>query len=592
MKQDKKTKIKVNRPQIIFRVVIILLIILTIYFIQRGISESNYEYEIPVITDYKYFLIIEDEKYGVIDKEGNTLIDTIYDEIVIPNPEEDVVVCYVDGTAKVTNTNSEELFTKYDQVEAIRLKNIVTDLMYEKTVLKYKDGDKWGLIDYEGKIITKAKYDSIQTLEYKEGEMIITEDGKQGVINVNGKVVVEPEYDTIQTDKYYTIEEGQKNAGYVVSITTDEGYRMGYLNKRGDVYLDAEYTSISRIIEFGNENEAYLMVAKDGQYGLYKNGTQLSDFLYKTMRYDVKNEVLIVERAKKIGAIGKNGKVIIDASYMQIDVNGAYLYAKDDNYEVTIYNLKGEVQENQSEDEYFIEINGKEEKIKINSADELVYSIVDSNGASLTTEKYNYMNYLFDDNYMVTMPGGKIGIISSDEDIKVEIKYDSLERLLDNNLLIVISNEEGIVQMFNKELEEIATMDYKNFQYVDMGEYVKLYNNTDTIYITKAGEVIANTDLFDYEIYPQKNEDGSWSVIDKSGNVITDETYDKILEMNNYGYLAIKQDDKWGCIDRNGSVVVEPIYKISGYKEPSFIGEFYKVEYGFAEVYYTNKIVE
>ena len=45
--------------------------------------------------------------------------------------------------------------------------------MYEKSVLKYKKNEKYGLIDYSGKQITEAIYGQIDSLGYKEGELLV-----------------------------------------------------------------------------------------------------------------------------------------------------------------------------------------------------------------------------------------------------------------------------------------------------------------------------------------------------------------------------------------------------------------------------------
>ena len=45
---------------------------------------------------------------------------------------------------------------------------------------------------------------------------------------------------------------------------------------------------------------------------------------------------------------------------------------------------------------------------------------------------------------------------------------------------------------------------------------------------------------------------------------------------------------KWGAINTQGKEVVEPTYNLKDEIEPSFIGTYYQVKYGFGEVYYTD----
>ena len=62
--------------------------------------------------------------------------------------------------------------------------------MYEKSVLKYSKNGKYGIIDLNGKKITNAVYEEIDTLQFKEGELLVKKDGKYGVINIKGATLV------------------------------------------------------------------------------------------------------------------------------------------------------------------------------------------------------------------------------------------------------------------------------------------------------------------------------------------------------------------------------------------------------------------
>ena len=183
---------------IIIILIIAIIIALGAYFVIQKNNEEKRNYEIAQITDYKYYVIKEEDKYGVIDSEGNKIIETQYDNVKIPNPEQAVFVCYEGEETKVLNENSEEILTQYKGLEPLRLKNILSDLMYEKTVLKYSENGKYGILDFTGKKLTKAIYDEIDTLQSKEGELLVKIENKYGVININGATLVKTEYDKIK----------------------------------------------------------------------------------------------------------------------------------------------------------------------------------------------------------------------------------------------------------------------------------------------------------------------------------------------------------------------------------------------------------
>ena len=126
------------------------------------------------------------------------------------------------------------------------------------------------MIDFEGKRITKPIYDSIDSLNYKEGQLLVKQDGKTGVINIKGNTLIDIKYDQINVDGYYTKEGGYNYSGYIVSTTTDQGYRYGYINYDGKLLLEPNYNQLSRVTQIQDNNNAYIICAENGRYGVMK----------------------------------------------------------------------------------------------------------------------------------------------------------------------------------------------------------------------------------------------------------------------------------------------------------------------------------
>ena len=181
-----------------FRIRIIIITIILICIIAVGIflklKDSNKNYELVQVNEYNYFVSKQNNFFGVIDKKGNIIVESEYDEVKIPNPEKAIFICRKNENIKVLNENKEQLLTQYEKVDAIKLKNVSGDLIYEKSVLKYKENEKYGIINFEGKKITKAIYDEIENLPYKEGELIVKQNEKYGIINIKGGKIINTEY--------------------------------------------------------------------------------------------------------------------------------------------------------------------------------------------------------------------------------------------------------------------------------------------------------------------------------------------------------------------------------------------------------------
>ena len=98
--------------------------------------------------------------------------------------------------------------------------------------------------------------------------------------------MVPAEYNSILADGYYDQNTKYENAGYIVNIKTDEGYRYGYINSKGKQILDTIYTNIKRITEIKTSETVYLTTYKNGKAGIIKNGQTIIENEYENIEYD------------------------------------------------------------------------------------------------------------------------------------------------------------------------------------------------------------------------------------------------------------------------------------------------------------------
>lgn len=561
--------------------VIIILVVLSFvayYFIQKNARE----YEIAKVENYQYFVLKENNLSGVIDRSGNILIEPTYEEIRIPNPEKAVFVCYAENDSKVLNQNNEEMFSEYELVEPIRLKNVESDLMYEKSVLKYYQNGKYGLIDFEGKQITEPIYDSIDSLPYKEGELLVSQEGKTGVINIKGNLMVDISYGSIEVDGYYKDENKYKYAGYITSITTNEGYRYGYVNYKGQKVLENEYNEISRINDIDDDENAYLISAKNGQYGVIKNKEQILNNEYQSIRYDGTNNLFVIEKSRKFGVADINGNVVIEPTYNQIDITGAYLYAQNEQG-TTIFNSNG-TEANINTNISILNTDSDKYKIRINNENGSKYGVINESGEQVIEEKYNYIEYLYDNYFIVSNENSKLGVIDNKENEKIKIEYDSLTKLEGTDLIQTTISSTNVTELYDKSLNNICQMTNATIEKEE--NYIIIYNDTETRYFDYQGKELTNKEVFPNNPLYAKQENGLWGFEKRDGTLVVECKYDKVTEFNEYGFASVEKDGKWGAINSEGEEVVAPTYELEGI--PSFIGKYYQVVYGFGEIYYTT----
>ena len=335
-----------------FKKCIVLIVILSIILIIGNIV-YNYlktRYEVEEVLEEKYLISIKDDKVGVIDNNGNIIITPQYDEIQIPNPSKSIFVCIYDYNwetgeyrTKVINEHGTELFTKYNKIEAISLVDVDTNMPYEKSVLRYEQEGKYGLIDLKGNVVVKAIYDSIEGLRNKEGELLISTDGKYGVINCKGAELIKAKYDYISGDEYYTQQDKYALSGYILGNKTINGYRYGYMNYKRKMILEIEYNEIIRLGGIGSEDtdkDIIIVAKKEGQYGMTKNKKVLIDYRYQSIDYTGIENLFLVTRNTKTGIYNSYGEKILAVKYDEVEVHETYIQTKLGD-ETAYYNLLG-----------------------------------------------------------------------------------------------------------------------------------------------------------------------------------------------------------------------------------------------------------
>ncbi|MEI3393934.1 MAG: WG repeat-containing protein [Clostridia bacterium] len=558
---------------IIIGIVAVIIIAISIMAI---INEVQLHYKVEEISEYKYFTLEQNQKYGVIDRNGNIVIEAEYGAVQIPNPSKAIFVCvkeYNENTKEyetvVYNEKKEVLLSNYKNVQAISIYTNVNSTPYEKSVLTYKENGKYGLINLEGKQITKPVYDEISSINYKEGTFLVKQNELEGIINMKGKVIIKCEYESVTSDNYYSENGNKKQAGFIVSKKTEDGYRYGYANYRGTIILNPIYTQLERVTEIANEKGVYFIAFKNGQAGLLKNNKEILNYEYEDIQYNVLGSIFVTKRNGKYGAVNQEGTTVLYPEYDNVYTGGMYLNALKDK-DIFIFDLNGnkietnEVSKTKTENaNYYITID-KNNK----------YKVVDSKDNIIIDKDYTYIEYLPGD-YFIVERDSKSGIIDSNGKSVIELKYDSISRINETDILQMETNKN--IALYNLNMKEIVSMDNAIVKEVkDEKAYILLYSDTDFKYLDKKGNILTSQNLFENNSLFAKNINGKWGFVDKDGNLKVQNDYELVTDFNKYGFAGIKKDGKWGSINQNGEVVQEPTYDLKR-NIPEFVGKYYRV---------------
>lgn len=460
---------------------------LGIYFY---LDYKNKQYEVEEITTFSYYLLYENGKIGVIDIDGNILIDPIYEDIKIPNPQKAVFICKNSEKIVALNDKKEILFSEFEEVTEISTKGTASNIPYEKRVLRYKQNGKYGLIDYEGKVITKPIYEEIEGLENKESELLVKKDGKYGVINQKGAKIIKTQYDYIVADGYYDEEQKYALSGYIVSVKTEDGYRYGYINSKREKILDLKYNSIERILELNDKENIYLMATRNGQAGIVKNKEVIVNYAYQSVQYDDYNNIFILQRGSNFGAANIDGEEIIPLEYKEINIKGIYIQAIGFDEAVTYFDANGEKKVDvkydsvlkTEKDNYFITIDGNAK-----------YGIIDNENNVVLENTYRYIEYLYEDYFIASNEDEYLGVINNKGEIVVEFKYEVLQKVDNTNMIQAKILKENTTDIYSTKLELIYTN--KNVVIYSYKDHIDVYSQDGIKYFDLQGNILEPTQV-------------------------------------------------------------------------------------------------
>lgn len=549
--------------KIIISIVILILAIVIGVIILKATSKKTVE---TIIQDpYEYFAMYTlDEKVGVIDRAGKEIIEPKYTNIYIPNQSKDVFICFTDDeNYQVLNSKGKDIFSEYESVYPIVISDSTLEM--EKNVLSYEKDGKIGLIDYSGKELTKAIYESVSSLPNKPGCILVKKDGLYGVVDSNGNTIIEVKYNTIKGDEYSSETEGYTKTGYIVSEKTNTGIIYGYINYEGKMLIEPKYELITRCLEY-EDDDIYLIFMNNGKKGVIKNKKVIIKAKYQSINYYNVSDIFVVNKNGKYGFCKNNGEEILEPIYTDYSLAGNYISVKKDDT-MMLYDTHGNLINTNN---YKSIIETSNPSYFIATDDSNYYSIISKDVQ--IEDDYTNITYAFDNFFVYTTESGKSGVLNIYSGVEIEPEYDYIIVL--ENARALEARKGNTVDIYSEKFEKVLTIEDAIVEKVS-DEYFSIYSDTEKEYIDKKGNVVKNTEVYnDLKIYSYKADDGKWGFVDSQGKIVVDCKYDRVTEVNEYGFAGVCQDGRWGVIDSTGAVIVVPSYEIEAYYEPSFIGKY------------------
>ena len=296
-----------------------------------------------------------------------------------------------------------------------------------------------------------------------------------------GNVKIPNKYDSIDSDGYYTDENGYKKSGYIVRVTTSDGYRYGYYDYDGEQVLTEEYNQITRLTQL--KNDIYLIAAKNGQYGVFINNSKIINTQYQSIDYNQDLQLFIVERTGQFGAVNLKGVEVIPTEYSELKVNGIYLYG-----------VKGEEQKVFDADGKIVDIPFNTYIMSTSSTKYFIknedgkYSILNSDFEQITQQNYHFLEYAYDKYFIATNEQDKVGVIDLEENIVVDFNYDIIQLIKGKSKFQAMDFANNKTDIYDNKFDLALEMSNANIEILDDG--IKIYNIEQEILLDDNGKII------------------------------------------------------------------------------------------------------
>ena len=475
----KETKPKLNIKKVI---AVIMALLVLMMFIVAVKTLTKKDFNNIDLKSTSYFSLYTNGKWGVIDNNAKIIIEPVYDEmIIIPDNTKDIFICtydvdYTNNTyiSKVINSKNKQLFSEYTKVYAIENYDKNNNLWYEPNILKVEQEGKFGLINFNGKIILECKYDDIYALKGTEKRLVTKIDNKYGLVDLNGKSIIENKYKNItslgkETDMYI-VQNEEENFGIadvleckykeIKPIASTEVFQVKDNDEYKLIDKNQNEISIGKFDEIKQVKDNIIIFKKDNKYYAYNIEDQKTlDEEYEDIII-CSNKNMIVKSKDAYGIISILGELRLNIEFKNITYySNADIYEiekqDEDNAENTILDSGF----NQIMTGIISDINTEKGYIKVWKEDGYKYynfkgeeqpatKILTRNTifASKKDNKYGFVNrageqvtdYIYDDvieqndyGFAAVKKDNLWGAIDKNGNLVCEIKYN-----LDDNLLI------------------------------------------------------------------------------------------------------------------------------------------------------------
>ena len=376
-------------------------------------------------------------KIGLIDKNGAIVLEPVYD--AIGDMEEGVFSAVKGDRYYILDIMGNELFNSKEYV----FLGVSSD-QYIVAAEEDKDGNvKMGYINKNGKVLIEPKYS--EAWNFKNNRALVkTENDQKLIIDKNGDIIKKLKYENVLPD--------DENKTFVFS---DENNLFGYLDENGDILVEPRFKNAFHfkdgmaIVSFdddSNDSGKWGVIDISGKFVLKPDFTYIS-YLGEGLFAVSKDKIEGSEIYAKKAIINKDGEQLTDFKYYNVGdkIENGYISVSD-NKKTFFIDIEGKKMSDLPEIEGVGHITLKDSIIKASIDDRLSY--YNKSGKVIWKEDNTYKlkdNILIKENKYNPTLGLSIYYpkLENLENKKVEEKINNqLYKLFINNMVDKVKEEE------------------------------------------------------------------------------------------------------------------------------------------------------
>ena len=341
-----------------------------------------------------------DGKCGIIDQNGNWIINPQFDEIndlfwdemvevksngkwgylnlsdntTITPQYEEVSPFLGDNTARVKLNGKWRLIDKTGKtVLETQIEEIEVSLLGSN---RAKSNGKWGYIDTNYRFVIEPQFEDAGDF-YSCGLAYVKTNGKYGFIDTLGKMVIEPQFEEVGSFFSNRRAKAKINGKY------------GVINEEGQFIIEPKYEEIQLEID----SASLIVIKLNGKYGLIdQTGKTVVEPQYEELSYNARNGKSRVTQNDKYFIIDQTGK--------QLTAPTSILsYASDDLYENPDSDIEWKKASAANDGLAPLKMQNK-------------YGYIDSTGAVVVKAQFDYAEDFYDYDYAKVRNKRKFGVLN------------------------------------------------------------------------------------------------------------------------------------------------------------------------------------